>query len=74
MKGFILTYADGRKRGYTTLAALCEDNTREELGVSESTLQKYPLSDMNYENEKIKIEVLEFKTRGDILREREILL
>ena len=74
MKGFILTYRDGRKRGYTTLAALFEDNTKEKLGVSKFTLDRFDFYSHDYENEKCTIEVLDFKTRGDIIRERENFL
>lgn len=71
MKGFILRYKDGTKKGYTTLSAIYEDNTKEELGVSKYTLDRYDFSTCEYENDKCTIEVLEFKTKGDIIRERE---
>lgn len=73
MKIFIVTFKDGRKRAYTTLAAVYEENTKEELGVSKFTLNRYDFS-IAYETEKCTIEVLECKTRGDILRERENFL
>lgn len=74
MKIFIVSYKDGRKRAYTTLAAIYEDNSKEELGVSKFTLNRYDFNLANYETEKCTIEVLECKTRGDILRERENFL
>lgn len=74
MRSFILTFDDGRKRGYTTLAALFEDNTKEELGVSKFTLDRFDFYLMNYENSKCTIEVLDIKTRGDIIREKEKFL
>lgn len=70
MKGYILTFKGGERKGYTTLAALYEDNTKEFLGVSKFTLNRFDFSCKCYENDKCKIEVLEFKTRGEIIRER----
>lgn len=71
MKGYILTFKGGEKKGYTTLSALYEENSKESLGVSKFTLNRFDFSCKYFENEKCTIEALEFKTRGDIIRERE---
>jgi hypothetical protein len=72
MQIFILKYKDGRRGYYTTLSALCEENSREDIGVSLSTLQKRNKdTPYCYENEMCKVEKAVIKTRGDILRERE---
>lgn len=71
MKIFVLT--DKRKEKplyYTTLAALCEENGSEIIGVSKYTLDRIDFSCDIYENEYCKIETSPLKTRGDIIRQR----
>lgn len=59
---------------YTTLSAVFEEFTKEELGVSLSTLQKRDFSTDFYENEKVRVEMSFTKTKGDIIREKEKFL
>lgn len=59
---------------YTSLSAIFEEFTKDELGVSISTLQKRDFSCDFYENSKVRIEVSHTRTRGDIIREREKFL
>lgn len=59
---------------YTTLSAVFEEFTKDELGVSLSTLQKRDFSIDFYENNSIRIELSKTKTRGDIIREKEQFL
>lgn len=76
MKIFILTYKESEeKRYYTTLSALCEENSKEQIKVSLSTLQKRG-ADLSffYENDSILIETAVVKTKGDIIRERENII
>lgn len=72
MTGFILTLKEsGERRGYTTLVALCEDTPRESLGVSKFTLDRFDLKASAFENSKCRIERLQFRTKGDIIRDRD---
>ena len=50
------------------------DNTPEELGVSTHTLDRVDFSFDSYENEKMKIECLNAKSKSDILEEKEKFL
>lgn len=59
---------------YSSLSAIFEEFTKEELSVSLSTLQKRDFSFDYYENEKVRIELSLTKTRGDIIREKEKFL
>lgn len=71
-KTFVLLFKQPIKiHTYTTLSAVFEEFTKEELGVSLSTLQKRDFSIDFYENANIRIELSKTKTRGDILREKE---
>jgi hypothetical protein len=70
MKCFILAYKNGNKKGYTTLSALFEDNSKEDLGVSKHTLYRFDFASKKYENERCVIEVIKLRTRGDIIRGR----
>ena len=69
---FVLTFKEtAEQRFYSSLVALAEENTREEIGVSLSTLQKYDFSFDFYENEKCTIKTSQLKSKSDVLRERE---
>ena len=71
-KTFVLLFKQPIKiYTYTTLSAVFEEFTKEELGVSLSTLQKRDFSIDFYENANIRIELSKTKTRGDTLREKE---
>ena len=71
-KTFVLLFKQPIKiYTYTTLSAVFEEFTKEELGVSLSTLQKRDFSIDFYENVNIRLELSKTKTRGDILREKE---
>lgn len=59
---------------YSSLSAVFEEFTKDELGVSLSTLQKRDFSFDSYENDKVRIELSLTKTRGDIIREKEKFL
>ena len=75
LKIFVLTKKKSNKQEYyTTLAALCEDKLKEELGVSKFTLDRVDFSLDCYENDICKIEQVTVKKRSDILRDREQFL
>lgn len=74
-KTFVLLFKEPIKiYTYSSLSAIFEEFTKDELGVSLSTLQKRDFSIDLYENEKVRIELSITKTRGDIIRERENFL
>ena len=50
---------------------IVEEFTKEEIGVSQSKLEKYDFNIGNYENNIVKIEKSITKTPGEIRRERE---
>jgi hypothetical protein len=59
---------------YSSMKAIFLDNSREELGVSLSTVQKRDFSFDNYENEKIKIDWYPVRGTGTVRRELEQFL
>ena len=74
-KTFVLLFKKQMKiHTYSSLSAVFEEFTKDELGVSLSTLQKRDFSFDSYENEKVRIELSLTKTRGDIIREKEKFL
>lgn len=74
-KTFVLLFKEPMKiHTYSSLSAVFEEFTKDELGVSLSTLQKRDFSIDSYENEKVRIELSLTKTRGDIIREKEKFL
>lgn len=74
-KTFVLLFKEPIKiYTYSSLSAIFEEFTKDELGVSLSTLQKRDFSIDLYENEKVRIELSITKTRGDIIREKENFL
>lgn len=74
-KTFVLLFKEPiRIYTYTSLSAVYEEFTKEELGVSYFTLQKRDFSCDIYENDKIRLGVSLTKTRGDIIREKEKFL
>lgn len=70
MKGYIVTYKNGCRKGYTSLAAIYAENTKEELGVSKFTLDRFDFSNTPFINEKCIIEMFTFKTKGEIIKDR----
>lgn len=74
-KTFVLLFKKPLKiYTYTSLSAVYEEFSKEELGVSLFTLQKRDFYSEIYENEKIRLEMSLTRTRGDILREKEKFL
>lgn len=74
-KTFVLLFKDPMKiHTYSSLSAIFEEFTKDELGVALSTLQKRDFSFDSYDNEKVHIELSLTKTRGDIIREKEKFL
>ena len=74
-KTFVLLFKEPMKiHTYSSLSAVFEEFTKDELGVSLSTLQKRDFSFDSYENDKVRIELSLTKTRGDIIREKEKFL
>jgi hypothetical protein len=71
MKIFVLTLkSTGEQRFYTSLLALFEENNKNVIGVSLSTLQRVKFDARAYENERVKILKNRVKTKGDIVKER----
>lgn len=75
-KTFVVLFKEPKMKIYTysSLAAIFEDFSKDELGVSLSTLQKRDFSFDSYDNQKVHIELSITKTRGDIAREKEKFL
>ena len=73
-KIYLLTYKDGQKRVYLSKAALYEDNTPEELGVSMHTIDRIDFSFDTYENSKVTIEMFCARTKNEIIAEKEKFL
>lgn len=72
---FVLLFKDTFKvYTYSSLKAIFEEFTKDELKVALSTLQKRDFSFDYYENDKIKIELSMTKTTGDVRREKEKFL
>ena len=59
-----------QKKAYFSKFALYADNTPEELGVSTFTIDRVDFTFDSYENDKIKIELLNAKSKSDILEEK----
>jgi|GEM_PF-3300383 len=71
-KIYILKEKEAQKhKFYTTISALCEAHTREDIGVSQSTLQKFNFDKANYENDTHSVERVLLKKRSDVLKEKE---
>lgn len=67
MKVFVLIYQKPlRIKTYTSLTALAEDNSIDELGVSKSTLDKHPFDKFNYVSNRVIISKTETKSTGDV--------
>lgn len=74
-KTFVLLFKEPMKvYTYSSLAAIFEEFSKDQLGVALSTLQKRDFSFDYYENERIRIELSLTKTTGDIRREKEKFL
>lgn len=70
-KTFVVIFKESmRIYTYSSLSAIFEEFSKDDLGVSISTLQKRDFSFDYYENEKVRIELSLTKTRGDIIREK----
>lgn len=68
---FVLVFkADLTIKTYSSLKAIIEEFTKEEIGVSQSKLEKYEFLEP-YENSIVKIDKSETKTTGDIRREKQ---
>jgi hypothetical protein len=72
---FVLLFKKDLKiKTYTSLMGIIEEFTKEEIGVSQSKLEKFDFNIGNYENNIVKIEKSITKTPGEIRREREQFL
>ena len=64
----------GQPKAYLSKAALYADNTPAELGISHFTLQDVDFEQENYENDKVKIELLIARAKSEIEAEKEKFL
>lgn len=69
MKVFVLIYQKPLKiKVYTSLVALIEDNSPDDLGASKSKLEKHFCSDFDYITHKVIISKKETLSAGDVRR------
>lgn len=69
-KVYILTFKQGARYAYTSIAGLFEDHTAQELGVSKATIDHIDFSCDRYENKRIIIERLIAKSVVEIRQEK----
>ena len=70
-KIYLLTYKGGQKKTYLSKSALYADNTPAEMGISRHTLELVDFTLEDYENEKIKIEMLYAKSKSEIIEDKQ---
>ena len=71
MKIYTLIYQKPlRIKTYSSLVALCEDNSPDQLGVSKATLDRYDFKNFNYVSNRVIIAKTEPLSSGDIRRKK----
>lgn len=73
MKIYTLIYQKPlRVKTYSSLVALCEDNSPEQLGVSKATLDRYDFNNYLYVSNRVIISKTEPLSSGDVRRKKAI--
>ena len=69
MKVFVLIYQRPLSiKVYSSLVALIEDNSLDEIGASKSKLEKHPFNDFDYVTHKVIISKKQTLSSGDVRR------
>lgn len=69
MKVFVLIYQRPLSiKVYSSLVALIEDNSLDEIGASKSKLEKHPFQDFDYVTHKVIISKRQTLSTGDVRR------